>query len=388
MKAKAAHGGGGGGSSPMPVEWADPGFFTRQSKTRNFFRLLKQLVVPPEGHKTIPTLAGIFLILLTLGIGSAAYNTSSNILFMTLSLLLSSLLLSGILSWMNFKGTRWRLVLEPHFRAGEVTPIRIELTNNKKLLPTYSLWFDVQAAVSEESHRIFLQERLDASSSVKLDWMFEPKRRGIERINIAGLETQFPFGFLRKIIGGGISRDVVVWPKRVDYNFKTITGRHAHKQGSTNFKPGGGSELVNLREYQPGDPQRLVHWKASARLQRLMVRQMCEENQDAYLIFLETPASHWSEGEQFEKLCSFATSLAEDLYMEDRLWGAALNDEPVLPIKRLSDLHYFLEKLAALAPVEDYRPLNETRAATIITFSPGPDDRVFAYVGGNSTGSA
>ena len=104
MKARAAAQG-----NTIPVEWADPGFFTRQSRTRNFFRMLKQLVFPPKGNKVIPTLVGWLLFLLMLGIGSAAYNTSSNILFMTLSLLFSSLLLSGILSWMNFKGTRWRL---------------------------------------------------------------------------------------------------------------------------------------------------------------------------------------------------------------------------------------------------------------------------------------
>ncbi len=383
MKARAAAQG-----STISVEWADPGFFTRQSRARNFFRVLKQLVVPPKGHKVIPTLVGWLLILLTLGIGSAAYNTSNNILFMTLSLLLSSFLLSGILSWMNFKGTRWRLVLEPHFRAEEVTPVRIELSNGKKLLPTYSLWFDMRAAMSGESKRLYLQERLDAMSSVRLDWMFEPKKRGIEQIDIAGLETQFPFGFLRKIIGGGISRQVVVWPKRIDYVFKPASSRHAYQQGSANFKPGSGAELVNLRHYQPGDAQRLVHWKASARLRRLMVRQMCEENQEAYLLFLETPESVWSEGGQFEKLCSFAAALAEDLYMNDRLWGAAINDEPVLPIKRLSDLHFFLEKLAQLHPVEDYRPLEETQAATTITFSPGAGDRVNAYVGGNKAGSA
>ena len=86
------------------VTWADPGFFTRQSRTRNVLRVLKQLVIPPEGHKTIPTPSGIVLIMLSLGIGSAAYNTSSNILFMTLSLLLSSLLLSGILSLAQLQG--------------------------------------------------------------------------------------------------------------------------------------------------------------------------------------------------------------------------------------------------------------------------------------------
>ena len=154
------------------MEWEDPGFFAEQSRTRNFFRILKQLVIPPEGNKTIPTVPGIILFLLTLAIGSAAYNTSSNILFMTLSLLFTSILLSGVLAWVNFKGTRWRMILEPHFRAGKITPVRIELSNDKRLLPTYSLWFNVRAQRSEVSKRVYLQERLDARSSTRLDWIF------------------------------------------------------------------------------------------------------------------------------------------------------------------------------------------------------------------------
>ncbi len=89
------------------------------------------------------------------------------------------------------------MILEPHFRVGKITPVRIELSNDKRLLPTYSLWFNVRAQRSEVSKRVYLQERLDARSSTRLDWIFEPKSRGREVIAIDGLETQFPFGFLR-----------------------------------------------------------------------------------------------------------------------------------------------------------------------------------------------
>jgi len=371
-----------------PAEWADPGFFLRQSRMRNFLRLLRQLIKPPEGHKTLPTTAGVVLILLSLGIGSAAYNTSSNILFITLSLLLSSLLLSGILSWINFKGLRWRLVLEPHFRAGEVTPVRVEFNNTKKLLPTYSLLFKVRAVNSGESCSLYLQERLEAGAAKRLDWIFEPRKRGEETIELAGLESQFPFGFLRKIIGGSYSREITVWPMRIPYTFSPTSGLHSHRQGSTVLKPGSGAEIINLREYRSGDTMRQMHWKASARLRRLMVRETSDENQDAYIIFLETPGDLWPHSEQFETLCSFAGSLAEDLYMSDRLWGAGINDRPVQTIKRLSDLHALLAELARLEPIDHYTPIQEVMGATIITFKPGPNNQVFAYVGGNKAGSA
>ena len=382
MSAKAAS------RESSPAEWADPGFFLQQSRMRNFLRLMRQLIKPPEGHKTLPTASGMVLILLALGIGSAAYNTSSNILFVTLSLLLSSLLLSGILSWINFKGLRWRLVLEPHFRAGEVTPVRIELNNTKKFLPTYSLLFNIRAVNCGESRRLYLQERLEAGAAKRLDWIFEPNKRGDETIELAGLESKFPFGFLRKIIGSSYSSEVTVWPRRITYTFRPTSGLHSHRQGSTVLKPGSGAELINLREYRSGDTMRQVYWKASARLRRLIVRETSDENQDAYLIFLETPGDIWPHSEQFETLCSFVGSLAEDLYMSDRLWGAAINDRPVQTIKRLSDLHALLAELARLEPIDHYMPIQEVMGATIITFKPGPNNQVFAYVGGNKAGSA
>ena len=58
--------------------------------------LLWALVYPQRGQRIRPTLPGVVLIGLSLGLGMAAYNSSSNILFITLSLLLSCLILSGV----------------------------------------------------------------------------------------------------------------------------------------------------------------------------------------------------------------------------------------------------------------------------------------------------
>lgn len=368
-------------------EWVDPGFVLHQSPVRNLLRVLRQLIKPLKGDKTLPTPTGLVLIALSIGIGSAAYNASSNILFITLSLMLSSLLLSGLLSWMNFKGTRWRMILPPHLRAGEVTDVRVELWNANSLLPVYSLCFNVMGMASRVSRTLYQQERLDPGEHAQLDWLFEPQTRGVETIAITSLESQFPFGFLRKSVWGGVHRSVVVWPKRVAYEFKPLDGHHWRQQGRPVLRPGSGTELINLRNYLPGDPVRLMHWKASARLRRPMVRDMSEDNQASYLIFVETPARVWPDPEQFEVLCSVAASLAEDLYEHDQLWGAAINDQPVLPIRRLSDLHRFLELLVQVQPVDHYTPVDDIMGTTVITFRPGAEKRVTMYVGGHQAGS-
>src|SRR3954471_21045457 len=107
--------------------------------------LLWSLVYPQRGHRIMPTLPGMVLMGLSMGIGTAAYNSSSNILFITLSLLLACLILSGVLSWLNLRRVRWRLQVAPPLRAGHDTLVGLELRNGKRFLPTYGLWFEFMA---------------------------------------------------------------------------------------------------------------------------------------------------------------------------------------------------------------------------------------------------
>jgi uncharacterized protein (DUF58 family) len=349
--------------------------------------VLGQLVRPLKGDKTLPTPVGLVLIALSLGIGMAAYNTSSNILFMTLSLLLSCLILSGVLAWMNLHGTRWRLLVSPRLRAGERTSVAVDLVNSKKVLPTYSLCFEVAALEARQAGLLVQEAGLEPGEQIRLHWGYTPPRRGVETVAITRLESQFPFGFLRKCIGGGLQRRVVVWPQHIRYAFQPPPGSPWQREGRTLPSAGHGTELINLRTYRPGDPIRIVHWKASARLRRLMARETSEERQNAYLLFLETPRSVWHDPEQFEVLCRAAASLAEDLYSRGQLWGAAVNDEPVQRIKGMGDLHRFWDRLASLSPADPYKPAERFTGATVITFAPGMDRQVTLYVGAHYAGA-
>lgn len=370
-------------------DWADPGFFSKRAgQGGTLWRLLWMMLLPPEGHRIKPTPAGWVLMLVALGLGSAAYSTSSNILFMALSLLLSSLILSGFMSWLNFKGVSWRLKQPPSFRAGEPAQLQIELNNRKKLLPTYCLWFNVSSHNLRKTERIHLETRLNPKRQTALEWNLRPQQRGLDTLRVSGLESQFPFGFLRKSIGGGVRKEIIVLPPRIEYEFSPPGGHHSHLQGETNRRPGAGNELINLRRYQPGDPQRMVHWKASARQRVLVVRQMAEENRDGFVLFIESSASLWAEANKFDVLCAFAGSLAEDLFREGRLLAVAINDEPLQPIKRLHGLQHFLERLALLQTSDHFSPLPEAGGRNLITFRPGSGNEVHAIIHGNCAGTA
>lgn len=128
---------------------------------------------------------------------------------------------------------------------------------------------------------------------------------------------------------------------------------HSGSSGRRTARAGTGDDLLALRKYEPGDSHRLIHWKASARLGQLMLRQFAAESHDGFVLRVDTPAHVWTDPGQFELLCSFAGTMAEDLYAAGRLRGVSVNGGPLQDTRRLRDVEAFLDDLARLEPVAD-----------------------------------
>jgi uncharacterized protein (DUF58 family) len=407
-------------------DWHGPGADGRRRRFK-WSTLLWTLVFPPRRHRISPTVPGLFLMAVSMGIGTAAYNTASNILFITLSLLLACLLLSGLLSWFNFAGVCWRVLPQGPWRAGHEALVAVEVENRKSWLPTYSLWFEVATqprlapapgkpekelrvreilAAAEKivtRGRLFIRERIEPRGETKLDWVVKPQQRGEAVVELGAVGSLFPFGFLKKNIGVALRHHVLVRPAQVDYRWAGAVAAQAGSQGRRTARAGAGDDLLALRKYNQGDSHRLIHWKASARLGQLMIRQFAAESHDGYVLRLDTPAGVWTQPEQFELLCSLAGTMAEDLFAAGRLRGVSLNGRPLLETRQLRDVEAFLDELARLQPVAEgggdspNRPPGgwgqpplpvQSFSRNVITFAPEGARGVAAYVDGQQTASA
>jgi len=413
----------------IAAEWQSPNGAVGKRRGFRWSALLWQLVFPRGGHRVLPTVSGTILILLSFGIGTAAYNTANNILFITLSLLLACLILSGVVSWLNFRGVAWRVRLAPPLRAGQETAVAIDLRNEKKSLPTYGLWFDLMTrpvpppplagappaedrpvreilAAFEKSRtrcRLFLRGRLDPGGAARIDWVFKPGQRGRQRVELEGVGSLFPFGFLQKHIGSGSWREVIVWPASIEYRRWATGAARPQASGVRTARAGSGGDLRALRKYESGDSHRLIHWKASARMRQLLVRQFAAESQASVALWLQTRAETWTHPEQFELAVSLAATLAEDLFHAGKLVSVALNAEPARLVRRVRDLEAFLDELAVVQPVADGTvarvpspakgaPRGEGTPPTfgngrnnLLTFAPEGTRGVAAYIDGQKT---
>jgi uncharacterized protein (DUF58 family) len=309
---------------------------------------------------------------------------------MTLSLLLSSLVLSGILSWINFRKLAWILQVPEHLQAGEVGMVAITVDNRKQIFPTMSIAFEVESAVHTEPSRLHLNQTLGAGERAVLEWTFVPERRGRFRVTLLGVESKFPFGFLLKGLTIAEERELLVWPARVDYAFQPASAGRRFQTGMSRNLAGAGSDLLNLRRYERGDPPRLIHWKATARMNTLMIRQLAQEGESGFHLYVDPDTARWGSA-QLERLCSVARALAEDLFQGGRLQSVQLAGHAAIAVRGLRELHDFFDQLAALEPVSNCVGNSERRLSQLrnfITFKPLGEGDVAIYVNDTQAGQA
>ncbi len=376
-----------GGFTYTSSEWRGPG---ARPWTRVNFRLwpfLKAMIFPAKGERLLPTPTGYVLIIVTLGLLMAAYNTTSNVLFITASLLLSCIAVSLALAWFNIHGICWRMVPDPTIRAGEETRLLLELRNNKRWLPTYAISFVVEAGKNGFREILHLDRRLEPGETIGMECVFVPELRGPDAWRLASVSSQFPFGFLKKHLNGGEPVPFTVWPRKIAYRFHAHGAGFNPRSGRSLARVGQGWEFHNLRDYRYGDSHRQIHWKATARQGALVVQQYAAETQAGYVLAMDAPASLWREGEQFERLCSLVSSLAENLFADGRLLGARIGRE-TFRFSRRPDLDFFQDRLAVATPLEDSELSNRGAVRNVITFEPSPTGAVNAYVGGKRVSTA
>ena len=322
------------------------------------------------------------LILIGLCLGLAAYNTENNILFIALSLLVATIIMSGIFCWSNLISARWRLETSSTFRVGEEGEIAVVVENARQRFPLFCLSFELENEKSGEQRSLYLQDSVLPGDAARLVWRYVPSKRCVTKIRIDETTSLFPFGFLRKHLPGGCERVARIWPARIEYSRLKAHGAGFGWQGASTKRKGSTGELIGLRQYSKGDAPRSIHWKVSARQGNLVVKQNAAESQRRYSLVVNPSPYLWIKEERFERMCSFVASLAEDLFLEGDLDCCTVLGKSAIRVSRVADLGTFLDEIAELEWQSSAIEGEFDKPANSISFSPVDGKRVGAFVNG------
>jgi uncharacterized protein (DUF58 family) len=112
-------------------------------------------------------------------------------------------------------------------------------------------------------------------------------------------------------------------------NSLPLLGTHRHS------RPGSGSELLDLRDYIPGDPPKMIAWKASARRDKLMTKEFESEVPVRCTLFIDAsqgtrigPVGRTALG----RLVEIAAGVAQANSAERDLTGLCLFDEEAVRV--------------------------------------------------------
>ena len=259
------------------------------------------------------TTGGLIFVCILVIVGFAAWNTGNNLLFLVLSIIVSSLFVSLLAAQASLRDLVVSARFPDHIFAGEPSPVVVTIQNRKRFLPSFSVMVEARGPEDADDlekrswfYRVRFKKRAlayyayiprRAGAEQKVEQTFP--ERGHELITGFELSTKFPFGFFRhrrRLPTRNV--DIIIFPKTKDVSDKLHllpmnTGR------LISSKRGAGHDLYSLRDYQPKDDLRHIDWKATARVRRLMVREFTAEDERRVNVWLDTKL--FQEKEEIEE---------------------------------------------------------------------------------------
>ena len=276
---------------PKPAEFAEPIYRPRK----------------PVGIRTRPSLdfslTGLVYCLMLLFMGVAAINTQANLLFGVFGLMIGVLLISLLISRWVLRNLSIRRVIPDYAAVGAPMRITYEVDNKKRWWPSLSVTIaelDAPGAFDRQPHAYVMHAAAGMRATVHAEVV--PMRRGIHRFERYQVSTSFPFGFIRRAMRRRQEETVLIHPAQGAVEPTAMMRFLSADSSGLSQKPreGGADEFYGAREYRPGDPMRMIHWRRSARTSAirtptnphgsLVVKQMTRVSPPRLLLLVDTYA--------------------------------------------------------------------------------------------------
>ncbi|HEU5361597.1 MAG TPA: DUF58 domain-containing protein [Candidatus Deferrimicrobiaceae bacterium] len=249
------------------------------------------------------TFPGKWFLVLTVGVGAAAINTGNNLLYLALSMNLSLIILSGILSECCLRRLRVRVAHAPEAFASRESLLAVTCSTEGKRFPALSV--SVSPGLPGAGKRAWFPEIPPGESETRVI-PYRPGRRGTVPPFLCTVSTRFPFALFEKSAEvHPRGSPLIVYPEPTGAWIAALDTAPGDDSGGKTAGKREGTSIRGARDHLPSDPVRDIHWKASARLGKWMVKE--REAEPAQVVDLHLPFP--LPAEAFERLVSEACGL-------------------------------------------------------------------------------
>jgi len=210
------------------------------------------------------TAPGVIFIALTIILGIAAVNTGNNLLYLIAATMLSVMALSGLSSFINLLGLEFNLQPVSEIYALQKTLFVVQIKNKKRWWPSFLLGI----RVNEQTK--WLPYLPGSATSQTHVWIVFP-HRGWQQLPPIVVFSYFPLHFFSRGFNLTLKQQYLVYPRPI---FSTFSIKTFNEQGTSEGKRRGQEgEFRSLRDFIPGDSLRFVHWLATAKWSKFMVKE-------------------------------------------------------------------------------------------------------------------
>lgn len=301
------------------------------------------------------TTEGITVFAVALGLPALSITPLGSLAFFFALLLLALLLVSRLASTWSLRGLTFERTAPE--RASVDRPFRVTLsvTNRHRARVLGPIRVDESIVGSRAAQNSAIVSVIGGRERVVAQYRLTIRRRGDHEFAPTLLTSSYPLGLHRMRRRTAVPSRILVRPRLgtlMPFFFEEVE-RHQKRVLRTR-KSRTEEDFRGLREYRHGDNPRWIHWKRSARLQKIYVKEFEQPQSRRYLILLETcPATtDRRDRKPIEDAISFvATLLRECVRRGHRATLAYAGPEPTV-IRMAPHPSQYEEVMDALARIE------------------------------------
>lgn len=282
--------------------------------------------------------------LIGLGLLFAGFNTGNNLFYLVFTLLAASELVGFLAAGSVLRHVQLEVITPRRGSVGASLRVTLRLRNKSRWLPLPALRWRLRSNRGDEGE--VLTPALHAGGSGAATCRLRPGRRGWFDLEAIETETGFPVGLSRRTVRFRPTARTLVLPRATRLHDRGLGKRKGDLKRRAHPR-GGGDEPVDARDYRPGDDARTIDWKASARTERLILRERRGESLRALEVRLDRSGN---PGPAFEQRVSTAAGAAVSALGRGLPVGFTSDEIELAPGSGPTQRRRILEYLAVVEP--------------------------------------